>query len=344
MRTKDLERELGLTRYAIQYYEKEGFIQPKRDENGYRNYSEEDVQVLQLVKFLRNLNISIDDVKAIMNGQVTFHECLKVNKVHLDKQIESLTEIQNRMENIEQKNLPLIPAFDQIKDTVKSQKGLGFRKTTNTVSLGRRLTKSLAIKKCFFAMIPALWMTWLVVYMFIKELSLNVTIEIILTIGTFVVIHFFIIGTAFQLSTLVTKDVIDHSLNQSIEFLETGIRYYKFEGIMKNIMYFIAVLKGKEDSIMCYYRYEDIEQVKLDVKQHYMKIGTPIASELYALDFTFDFKDGHHFYFYWPMILDDDARYIGYILEKKVNNIKDDQHILDALKNGMNFTDYLNHQ
>lgn len=90
MRTKDLERELGLTKHTIHYYEKEGFIHPMRDENGYRNYSDEDVQTLQLVKFLRNLNISIDDVKAIIEGKLDFHECLKVNQIHLENQLESI--------------------------------------------------------------------------------------------------------------------------------------------------------------------------------------------------------------------------------------------------------------
>ena len=37
MKTNDLERDLGLSKHTIRYYEKEGFIQPQRDENGYRN-------------------------------------------------------------------------------------------------------------------------------------------------------------------------------------------------------------------------------------------------------------------------------------------------------------------
>ena len=75
MKTSDLERELGLSKHTIRYYEKEGFITPQRDDNGYRNYSDEDLQVLKLIKFLRGLNISIDDVKAIVNGHLDFHEC-----------------------------------------------------------------------------------------------------------------------------------------------------------------------------------------------------------------------------------------------------------------------------
>ena len=96
----DLERELGLSKYTLRYYEKEGLITPQRDNNGYRCYSDEDLQTLKLVKFLRSLNISIDDVKAIIHGKLDFHECLKMNQIHLDHQIESLKEVKKTIENI----------------------------------------------------------------------------------------------------------------------------------------------------------------------------------------------------------------------------------------------------
>lgn len=38
MKTNELEKEIGLSKYTIRYYEKEGLIQHKREENGYRDY------------------------------------------------------------------------------------------------------------------------------------------------------------------------------------------------------------------------------------------------------------------------------------------------------------------
>lgn len=55
MKTNELEKEIGLSKYTIRYYEKEGLIQPKREENGYRDYDDETVQKLKIIKFLRNL-------------------------------------------------------------------------------------------------------------------------------------------------------------------------------------------------------------------------------------------------------------------------------------------------
>ena len=57
MKTNELEKEIGLSKYTIRYYEKEGLIQPKREENGYRDYDDETVQKLKIIKFLRNLQI-----------------------------------------------------------------------------------------------------------------------------------------------------------------------------------------------------------------------------------------------------------------------------------------------
>ena len=98
MKTHELEKELGISKHTIFYYEKEGIVTPQRDENGYRSYSQDDLQKLIMVKFLRNLNISIDDVKAILNNELDFKECLEINQIHLEKQIKSLEEVQENIE------------------------------------------------------------------------------------------------------------------------------------------------------------------------------------------------------------------------------------------------------
>lgn len=146
MTTKELEEILGLTKHTIRYYEKEGFISPARNENGYRDYSQEDLQILLTVKFLRNLNISIDDVKGILDGHIDFNECLKINSANLDKQIRSLEEVKEVIDIYVSKDLPMIPALKEIKVKTKNYK-LGFQKTTKDISLGRKLTKKKVIKK-----------------------------------------------------------------------------------------------------------------------------------------------------------------------------------------------------
>ena len=44
MTIKELEARTGMVRANIRYYEEEGLLAPRRLDNGYRDYSEEDVR------------------------------------------------------------------------------------------------------------------------------------------------------------------------------------------------------------------------------------------------------------------------------------------------------------
>ena len=122
MKTHELEKELGISKHTIFYYEKEGIVTPQRDANGYRSYNQDDLQKLIMIKFLRNLNISIDDVKAILNNELDFKECLEINQIHLEKQIKSLEEVQENIEMYVSKDLPMLPALQQIQRETKNYK------------------------------------------------------------------------------------------------------------------------------------------------------------------------------------------------------------------------------
>ena len=55
MKIKQAEELAGISSKNIRFYEEQGLLQPKRSENGYRNYSIEDVELLKCIKFLRKL-------------------------------------------------------------------------------------------------------------------------------------------------------------------------------------------------------------------------------------------------------------------------------------------------
>ena len=139
----------------------------------------------------------------------------------------------------------------------------------------------------------------------------------------------------------MVKNALDQTMNQSVEFLRDGIRYYQFHGYLNNLKYYYGVLFNKAEKYMQSYKYEDIQSVELILKHRYENYGTPIARDWYVLDYRFEFKDGNHFYFYWPITLDDDSRFIGTILDEKVENIIDKDHVIDALKNGIHLNEYV---
>ncbi len=68
MTIKEVETAVGLPRASVRYYESEGLISPSRGENGYRNYSDQDLEDLKKIKLLRELDCPIEDIAAVKNG------------------------------------------------------------------------------------------------------------------------------------------------------------------------------------------------------------------------------------------------------------------------------------
>ena len=68
MKIQELERITGLERPSIRFYEKEGLLNPRRLENGYREYSEEDAVLLKKIKLLRRLGMSVEKIRDLQQG------------------------------------------------------------------------------------------------------------------------------------------------------------------------------------------------------------------------------------------------------------------------------------
>ena len=65
----ELARLTGFNTKAIRYYESMGILPPStRSENGYRRYSQADVNRLYLLRRLRLLGISLTEAKALLNA------------------------------------------------------------------------------------------------------------------------------------------------------------------------------------------------------------------------------------------------------------------------------------
>ncbi|MBP3486174.1 MAG: MerR family transcriptional regulator, partial [Oscillospiraceae bacterium] len=58
MKIREVERLVGVSRVNIRFYEREGLLAPARNSaNGYRDYSEADVERLKQIKLLRKLDV-----------------------------------------------------------------------------------------------------------------------------------------------------------------------------------------------------------------------------------------------------------------------------------------------
>lgn len=92
MTIKEVEIRTGLPRSNIRFYEKEKLIEPLRNEsNGYRDYSENDVENIKKIAYLRTLGISIEDIRNIISAKATLQEILKRHSKVLKSQITDLS-------------------------------------------------------------------------------------------------------------------------------------------------------------------------------------------------------------------------------------------------------------
>lgn len=94
MKIKQVEELVGITKKNIRFYEEQGLLNPGRAENGYREYSSEDVQTLKQIKFLRKLGVPIEEIRRVLTGELDLTQCLKRHLDELDRQKADLAEMQ----------------------------------------------------------------------------------------------------------------------------------------------------------------------------------------------------------------------------------------------------------
>ena len=89
MQIQELERRTGLDRATIRFYEKEALILPQRSENGYRQYSDTDAEHLMKIKLLRQLGMSLEQIRSLQQGSGEIAPLLDSHILVLNSQIQS---------------------------------------------------------------------------------------------------------------------------------------------------------------------------------------------------------------------------------------------------------------
>ena len=100
MLIREVEKLTGIKDVNIRYYEKEGLIHPERKSNGYREYSEEDVQRIRQIKTLRLLDIPVPVIKKVLSGEISLQEVMKKRLLEVSEEESRIREIKNSCEAI----------------------------------------------------------------------------------------------------------------------------------------------------------------------------------------------------------------------------------------------------
>lgn len=92
MTIKEAEARTGLARANIRYYEDQGFFSPARGENGYRDYSEENIDTLLKIKLLRQLGFSLEEIHQLQNGERALETALAQREAGLERESRELAQ------------------------------------------------------------------------------------------------------------------------------------------------------------------------------------------------------------------------------------------------------------
>ena len=110
MKINEVEAAVGITKKNIRFYEEEGLIAPGREPgNGYRSYSQADVERLRRIKLLRKLDVPLAEIREMLEGQKTLAEGmaqqlerLSTRRKDLDEAIGFCTVLEKASGNLEE--------------------------------------------------------------------------------------------------------------------------------------------------------------------------------------------------------------------------------------------------
>lgn len=86
MKINEVEQLVGISKRNIRFYEKEGLLSPGRNaDNGYRDYGEEDVETLRKIKLLRKLDVPLEEIRRMQQGELTLADGLLRHVIQLER-------------------------------------------------------------------------------------------------------------------------------------------------------------------------------------------------------------------------------------------------------------------
>lgn len=110
MKIRELENLLSISRSNIRFYEKQGLFSPERKINNYREYTEQDIEVLKKIIIFRKMGFTVEEIKLIQNNELSFTEAMANAQHRIEDEIEQLNGSLKLIKQVAQEN----SSFDEI--------------------------------------------------------------------------------------------------------------------------------------------------------------------------------------------------------------------------------------
>ena len=108
LKINEVEALVGITKKNIRFYEEKGLLSPSRNsENGYRDYGEAEVAVLQRIKLLRKLGVPIEEIRRMQQGTQTVGDGMRRHLITLEREQRNLEESVRLCELLKERTEPL---------------------------------------------------------------------------------------------------------------------------------------------------------------------------------------------------------------------------------------------
>ena len=124
MRIAEAADAVGCTQRAIKFYEEKGLLTPvARSENGYRDYSAEDISRLHEIQAYRKLGIGLADIRRLLSGdaQTLLREILERKRAEADAQQQEIAALEAYLTRHNAQALDEAVDFDSIADAMRAQ-------------------------------------------------------------------------------------------------------------------------------------------------------------------------------------------------------------------------------
>ncbi|MBY6179370.1 MULTISPECIES: MerR family transcriptional regulator [Staphylococcus] len=102
MQIDEVSKKLNISKSMIRYYEEKGLINISRNQNNYREFNQTVYTTLKLIKDLKRLNLSLEEIKYIVNlfNKPISKECNIQSTKYLDRIIKDYKRNINEQINI----------------------------------------------------------------------------------------------------------------------------------------------------------------------------------------------------------------------------------------------------